>query len=797
MFEPAAEPPFVNPATPPALEAATLGWAMQRRLALAAGRLGGEPGSRPVAGHALRAEQARVFSAFAEYLLTAVTGPELSGPPFCRIVLPPRTGKTVIAGHIIARTALTATVVTPTRTLVRQTVRLLQQMLPGVPVGAFNMDDKAVVDHGVNVTSYAMLVRCGDRLPAPLRSSALVFVDEAHRAMTAARMKALCEAFDPAAVRVALTATPDYDAERRLSRFFPDLVHEISLGEALDLGLLAPVRVWVAEVDAARSAVRMVGGDYEQQTLGRLMSAAPYFKAATSFRYSGPSASKAALVCCSTRQQAYDLVRFLDSHRPPGTPAPALLLGETPGAEREEALRSFERGDLDTLVQVGVLIEGWSSPRCKLLIDLAPSVSRVRAMQKYFRAMTRDGDAEAHLYVLLPSNLPELPILPTDLFGSPVEEYECGALLSSTQPSAVGRKPIEVHSRTPVAGVRLRQRVLLQASLRKPTLGRDDYRALRGVLATCPDFDAEKPCGRYRFRSLLFQHPRFTGRGEFLLEWLRFPPSEAGYQDFLALACPEALATRLLAERGLGEHEVLAHGCERDVEILERALACRSRGPRWSAASDAWLALGGHRQAAARSPEDRALELEAAARLAGGMKRLKPRELSVVERRFGLSGEEPLTLDGVGIQDEISRERVREIEARGLRRMRRFFAHVRPPEEAFLEDGRPLRPGFAREAWVYGAADPPPAWYEAEAAEHVLRVLVEAGRPMAPTEIAEALDSLIVDVAAGRLLLWRSGLIRRTPHGYVALTASAGQGGPRPEKSLPPKSSRRRTRARR
>jgi hypothetical protein len=158
--------------------------------------------------------------------------------------------------------------------------------------------------------------------------------------------------------------------------------------------------------------------------------------------------------------------------------------------------------------------------------------------------MTRDGDAEAHLYVLLPSNLPELPILPTDLFGSPVEEYECGALLSSTQPSAVGRKPIEVHSRTPVAGVRLRQRVLLQASLRKPTLGRDDYRALRGVLATCPDFDAEA-CGG-TVRSLLFQH---RGSPAAACSARGCGPPAWGYQDFLA---PPAggLATRL-CRRGL------------------------------------------------------------------------------------------------------------------------------------------------------------------------------------------------------------------------------------------------------
>jgi len=73
--------------------------------------------------------------------------------------LPPRTGKTVIAGHSVDRTGLCSVF--------------------------------------------------------PIRRSALAFVDEAHHAMTPRRVEALDEALDPSAVRVALTATPDYDSDRR------------------------------------------------------------------------------------------------------------------------------------------------------------------------------------------------------------------------------------------------------------------------------------------------------------------------------------------------------------------------------------------------------------------------------------------------------------------------------------------------------------------------------------------------------------------------------------------------------
>ena len=117
-------------------------------------------------------------------------------------------------------------------------------------------------------------------------------------------------------MRLALTATPDYDDHRRLHRFFPDLIHEVDLAEALDLHLLAPVRVWVAEVDTDGSVVHIKAGDFESASLGRIMSSAPFFGAVEVFRYHGANADLPCLICCASRQQAYDLCRYLEEHRP-------------------------------------------------------------------------------------------------------------------------------------------------------------------------------------------------------------------------------------------------------------------------------------------------------------------------------------------------------------------------------------------------------------------------------------------------------------------------------------------------
>jgi RNA polymerase primary sigma factor len=56
--------------------------------------------------------------------------------------------------------------------------------------------------------------------------------------------------------------------------------------------------------------------------------------------------------------------------------------------------------------------------------------------------------------------------------------------------------------------------------------------------------------------------------------------------------------------------------------------------------------------------------------LAGALRRLNPRMRRVLALRFGLEGESPQTLEQVGIGLGITRERVRQLEARALRELR-------------------------------------------------------------------------------------------------------------------------------
>jgi len=66
--------------------------------------------------------------------------------------------------------------------------------------------------------------------------------------------------------------------------------------------------------------------------------------------------------------------------------------------------------------------------------------------------------------------------------------------------------------------------------------------------------------------------------------------------------------------------------------------------------------------------------LRARADLSSVLQDLPDRERTVVTLRFGLGGEEPLTLEGIGGRLGLTRERVRQIESAALGRLRRLLA---------------------------------------------------------------------------------------------------------------------------
>ncbi len=69
------------------------------------------------------------------------------------------------------------------------------------------------------------------------------------------------------------------------------------------------------------------------------------------------------------------------------------------------------------------------------------------------------------------------------------------------------------------------------------------------------------------------------------------------------------------------------------------------------------------------SPEDALLSESQAARIIGLLGDLDERESKILRLRYGLDGDEPLTLKEIGVKIKLTRERVRQIECEALRKL--------------------------------------------------------------------------------------------------------------------------------
>src|SRR3990172_8530611 len=69
-------------------------------------------------------------------------------------------------------------------------------------------------------------------------------------------------------------------------------------------------------------------------------------------------------------------------------------------------------------------------------------------------------------------------------------------------------------------------------------------------------------------------------------------------------------------------------------------------------------------------PHENYEEIEKKEILSKMLDTLTPRERKVIEMRFGLSGENSHTLEEIGADFEVTRDRIRQIEARALRKLR-------------------------------------------------------------------------------------------------------------------------------
>jgi len=73
---------------------------------------------------------------------------------------------------------------------------------------------------------------------------------------------------------------------------------------------------------------------------------------------------------------------------------------------------------------------------------------------------------------------------------------------------------------------------------------------------------------------------------------------------------------------------------------------------------------------AEKSPEGIVIGMERSALIDGVLSQLSPRECTILRRRFGLDGARPETLEKISVTFHLTRERIRQIEDKALRKLR-------------------------------------------------------------------------------------------------------------------------------
>jgi superfamily II DNA or RNA helicase len=304
---------------------------------------------------------------------------------------PTASGKTIAAaGFVEAARTMGVLILTHRRLLVDQFTRDLTEEGYGGRLREAVLEGQEPL-HGnpLTIQTYAWFARHVDSISRSAYQ--LVICDEAHTALGEKTSSAIRRLTEP--IYIGMTATEQLIA-KQVSDVFPASVDDLPLGDAARRGLIAPLRSLRVRPAAAISSVPIVGGDYDQEVLAKVLDQEIFNQAAASL-YRDRFDATPGIVYAAGVEHAYNLAR---EFRAAGLKAEAVS-GRTPPVRLAETLAAYERGDINVLVNAQLLAEGWNSPRATVCMHLAPTASRRVYQQRIGRIMRLAPRKEAGVVI--------------------------------------------------------------------------------------------------------------------------------------------------------------------------------------------------------------------------------------------------------------------------------------------------------------------------------------------------------------------------------------------------------------
>ncbi len=304
---------------------------------------------------------------------------------------PTASGKTIAAaGFVEASRTLGVLILTHRRLLVSQFDRELKAEGYGERITpAIERGKEPLRGNPLTIQTYAWFARHVGSLSRDAYQ--LVIADEAHTAL-GEKTSAAIRSF-PEPIYIGMTATEQLIA-KQVSDVFPASVDDLPLADAARRGLIAPLRDLRVPPAAAIHSVPIVGGDFDEGALAKVLDHEALNQAAASL-YRDRFDSLPGIVYAAGVDHAYNLAQ---EFRAAGLKAEAVS-GRTPPVKLAETLAAYERGEINVLINAMLLAEGWNSPRATVVMHLAPTASRRVYQQRIGRIMRLHPRKEAGIVV--------------------------------------------------------------------------------------------------------------------------------------------------------------------------------------------------------------------------------------------------------------------------------------------------------------------------------------------------------------------------------------------------------------
>ncbi|MDX9859300.1 MAG: DEAD/DEAH box helicase [Rhodospirillales bacterium] len=302
-------------------------------------------------------------------------------------VAPTGSGKTVmlsgVVGRMLADNHAKACVLAHRDELTAQNVLKFAKVNPAISTSIVDSRTKSWRGR----TTFAMVPTLArpanlDAMPA----LDLLVIDEAHHVMADSYRRVIDHARsrNPDVRVFGVTATPNRGDKKGLRPVFSNVADQISIGEMIASGHLVPPRTFVIDVgtqDALKSVRRTVD-DFDMRAVDAIMNKAP-ITAAVIRHWREKAGDRQTVVFCSTVDHARNVrdAFVADNVRAD------MVHGELPETERRRVLRAFEKGELQVVVNVAVLTEGWDHQPTSCVVLLRPSSYKSTMIQMVGRGL--------------------------------------------------------------------------------------------------------------------------------------------------------------------------------------------------------------------------------------------------------------------------------------------------------------------------------------------------------------------------------------------------------------------------